>query len=490
MYSQISAELTARRLSGLDAGFLSLEMSEQPMQCLALGILRTGLSGPVTFEDLRRRLIAQLDQLPALRWRVVPVPLGLAQPQVIEDPHFELDEHLSRVVLPEPGGPAELDTTCARLASVHLDRNRPLWRITLIDGLAGDRQAVVLEIHHALMDGVALRATLARLFSEVKPAVPAQSWSPGRMPSRVQLIAAGLAGNARSLVRLPALITRTRRAARAVRERQVGAAVQVPKIGIDVPLSIINHGFTSERRVARAALPMDRVLAVKKVAGVTVNDVALALAGGALRGYLEARGALPERPLVAFVPVGVGEAGVVPRVTGNRIARLTTSLATDVADPFERLRRISSVTAEAKACLDLGGRELMIDWLDCLPPMLIAALLRRAQKARHHPGGRQVTLDENVVVSNLRGPSAPWQLGSAVVEEMYLFGPPNSAVCVNISLWDYAGFLLFGILSFADLVEDPGELAVRLSCSLDELVAATDGTAASREFALDSPHEK
>lgn len=484
MDSQTCADLTARRLSGLDAGFLSLEMPEQPMQCIALGVLRAGMSGPVTLADLRQRIADRLDQLPAFRWRVVPVPLGLAEPVVIEDPCFRLGEHFSQVVLPAPGGPAELDTTCAQLASAHLDRNRPLWRLTLIDGLADGRQAVVLEIHHALMDGVALRTTLARIFSEEKPAVAPLSGSPGRMmPSRAQLIVAGLAKNARALVRLPELIGRTRRAARAVRQRQAGAAVKVPKIGIDVPLSIINHGFSSERRVARAALPLDTVLAVKEAAGVTVNDVALALAGGALRGYLQARGALPERPLVAFVPVGVGETGGVPRVTGNRIARLTTSLGTDVADPWERLRRISAVTAEAKACVDLGGRELMMDWLDCLPPMLITALLRRDQEARRRPGKRQVTLDENVVVSNLRGPSAPWQLGSAVVEEMYLFGPPNSAVCVNISLWDYAGHLLFGILSFADLVDNPDELAVRLSCSLDELVTAAERTTYTAEGA-------
>ena len=475
MHFQTFPGLNVRRLSGLDTGFLSLEMAGQPMQCIALGMIRAGMSIPVALEDLRQRLIARLDQLPAFRWRIVPVPLGLAQPVVVDDSRFDLNDHLSHVVLPEPGGLAELNAACARLASQHLNRDRPLWRITLIDGLADGRQAVMLEVHHALMDGTALRTTLARIFSEDQPTVSPPSWQPGWPPGRTRLVAAGLAHNARILTRLPALINRTRRAVGAVRQRQAEAAVKVPKPGVDTPLSAINCGFTPERRVARAALPLETVLAVKDAAGVTVNDVALALVGGALRGYLQARGALPERPLVAFVPVGLEDHGGAPRAAGNHIARLTASLATDIADPWERLRRISAITAEAKACLALAGRELWTDWLEYLPPMLMGPLSRRTQPAGRRTGKRRVRLDENVVVSNLRGPSTPWQLGSAVVEEMYLFGPPNSAAGVNFVLWDYAGQLLLGILSFADLVEDPGELAVRMSCSLEELVTAAAG---------------
>jgi WS/DGAT/MGAT family acyltransferase len=475
------------RLSGLDTGFLSLEMPAQPMQCIALGVLRAGISGPLSFEELRHRLTARLDQLPALRSRVVPVPLGLAPPVVAEDPHFDLVDHLFHDMLPDPGGPEELNAACARLASQQINRDRPLWRITLIDGLAGGRQAILLEIHHALMDGVAIRTTLAQIFSEEQqPAICPLPWRPGRIPGRRQLVAAGLAHHARTLTRLPELITRTRRATVAVRLRQAGTPVKVPQPGVDAPLSVLNCGCTPERRVARAVLPLKTVLAVKDIAGVTVNDVVLALVGSTLRSYLQARGALPERPLVAFVPVGLEGPEGAGRATGNRIARLTTTLATDIADPWERLRRISAVTAEAKACLDLAGRGLMMDWLECVPPMLMGPLLRRAHKARRRPGTRQIKLDENVVVSNLRGPSAPWQFGSAVVEEMYLFGPPNCAVGVNIAFWDYADQLRFGILSLADVAEDPGELAVRLIRSLKELVAAAERAAAKRGLVLDA----
>jgi diacylglycerol O-acyltransferase / wax synthase len=465
---------TVRRLSGLDTLFLGLEMPEQPMHSIVLGLLRARPGGHLTLGDLRRHLAARLDQLPAFRWRVVPVPLGLAHPVFAEDPRFDLEDHLYHAVLPEPGGSVELDAACARLASQRLDRGRPLWRITLIDGLVDGRQAMVLEIHHALMDGFATRTNLARIFSREEPAAPALPWQPGRMPGRVLLVTRGMAHDARALARMPELVGRTGRATVAVRRRRAGAAVKAPTVGVGAPRSVINQGFTSERRFSRASLPLESVLAVKNVAGVTVNDVALALVGGALREYLQARGELPDRSLLAFVPVGTEEAGATVRADGNRASGLITALATDVADPWERLQRISAVAAEAKKYLDLAGRELVADWLECIPPMLADPMVRRLQTAGRRPGKGPVRLGFNVVVSNLRGPSAPWQLGSTVVEEMCLAGQPNGGVGVTFTLWDYAGRLCFGILSCAGAVEAPAELAVRLSRSLEELVAAAE----------------
>jgi WS/DGAT/MGAT family acyltransferase len=442
------------------------------MQSVALGMLCTG--GSVTLGDLRRHLSARLDQLPALRWRVVPVPLGLAHPFFVDDPGFDLAHHVCHAVVPEPGGLEQLEAVCARLISRCLDRGRPLWRITLIDGLADGRQALVLEIHHALMDGVAIRTTLAQVFSGDERAASSLHWQPGRMPRRARLVTRALVEDFQALGRLPELIGRTRRAIVLVRQRRAKAVVKVPKARGDTPPSVINQGFTPERRFAGVSLPLDRVLAVKNVASTTVNNVVLALVGSALRGYLKTRLALPERSLVANVPVGMDESKANPRAVGNRFSCLTTSLATDVADPWERLLRISAVTAEAKVCLQLTGREMLSDWLEYLPPVLISSIVQRVQVTRRRAGTQQAKLNTNVVISNLRGPSRPWQLGSTIVEEMYLAGPPNNGVGVTFSVWDYAGRLLFGILSFADSIENPRELATRLSDSLEELAVAAE----------------
>jgi diacylglycerol O-acyltransferase len=469
-----------RRLSGQDDGFLLLELPEQPMQTMVLAILRPGSPGPVRIDDVERHMAARLHELPAFRWRVVPVPFGLSHPLFVEDRGFDVARHVRHAVLPEPGGDGELDGLCARLAEQRLDRSRPLWQMTLVDGLAGNRQAIVLEIHHALMDGFATLATLARIFSALPEEVEddlGDGWCPDQVPGGVRLVAGALGHQARVLVGLPRLVGKTRRGAAAIKQRRSQAAVKAPEPGVDTPLSTINLGFTADRRYARTWLPLEGVKRVKEAAGVTVNDVVLAVVAGALRSYLEARGELPDRPLVANVPVGMEAPGAPARADGNRFSRLTTSLATDVGDPWTRLSTIAAVTREAKECLDLAGRELLPDWLEYLPPLLGDPAVRRMQAARRNPGKAPAKLDANVVISNIRGPSEPWRFGSAVVEEMYVTGPPNGGVGVTIVAWDYAGRLLLGLLSFADSVEDPGELAAGLRQSLAELVEAAEGVA-------------
>jgi len=304
-----------RRLSGQDDGFLLLELPEQPMQTIVLAVLRPGPAGPLHVEDVRRHMAARLHELPAFRWRVVPVPLGLSHPLFVEDPAFEVARHVRHAVLPEPGGDGELDALCARLAEQRLDRGHPLWQMTLVDGLAGGRQAIVLEIHHALMDGFATLATLARIFSAGGDPAGDPAGSPDggpgdasprdRLPGGVRLVAGAIGYQARVLVRLPGLVATTRRGAAAVKQRRSEAAVKAPDAGVDTPLSTIHRGFHAERRYARTWLALEDVKRVKEAAGVTVNDVALAVVAGALRSYLEARGELPDRPLVASVPVGM-----------------------------------------------------------------------------------------------------------------------------------------------------------------------------------------
>jgi diacylglycerol O-acyltransferase len=276
-----------------------------------------------------------------------------------------------------------------------------------------------------------------------------------------------VADQCRTLTGLPALVRKTKRGADAVRETSGDSPIAVPRPGADTPPCSLNAGFTRERRYARTFLPLADVKLVKDVAGVTVNDVVLGVVAGALRDYLMQRHDLPARPLVANVPVGMQTSSDPSHAVGNRLARLVTSLATDVAEPWARLQRISMVTRESKRCLDLAGREVMAEWLDLVPPTITRAVVRHNDRRRH---GHPDHLDTNVTISNTRGPARRWTFGPAVVEEMYLTGPPNSGVGVTFVVWDYAGALLVGILSFADSVDDPGELASGLSRSLSELV--------------------
>lgn len=468
-----------RRLSGWDALFLSLELPEQPMQSMAVAVLRPtvldsaeddgGMSIPITLVDVRRHLACRLDVLPAFRLCVKPVPFGLHHPMFVEAPDFDLDHHLCHATLPAPGGPEELDRLCASLAEGCLDRRHPLWRLTLVDGLDGGHQALVFEIHHCLMDGAAILTSFTRLFSRegAQRTGPASEWCPGRAPGRWRLVVDAMTDHGRGLARLPALIRKTKRGAAAIRDASAGSTIAVPRPGADTPLCSLNAGFTPERRFARASLPLADVEFVKDVAGVTVNDVVLGVVAGALREYLEQRDELPDRPLVANLPVGIDASGDPSRAVGNHITRLTTSLATNVADPWARLQTISAVTRESKRRLVRMGRKVMGEWLDLVPLAMLSAAVRRSRRRRRNRPDR---LDTNVTISTIRGPARHWSFGSAVVEEMYPAAPPNSGVGVTFVVWDYAGTLLIGILSFADSVEAPAELASGLSRSLCELV--------------------
>lgn len=462
------------RLSGESGGFLSLELPIQPMSSIVLMMLRPataadGSRQPIDLDYLRGHMASRLDELPAFRWQVKPVPFGLHHPVFVEEPGFDLGFHLREHLLPEPGGPDQLDRYCACLAEQSLDREHPLWQLVLVQGMQDGRQALVLRVHHCLMDGFATLGTLSCILAQRDkglPALPVSQSRPAATASSWRLISQALGDQARSLRRLPALVRKTVRSQSEVRERQSGA-IAVPKPGVDAPASAINQAFTAERRFARTWVPLAPIKLVKRVAGGSVNDVALAIVAGSLRSYLEGRDALPVRPLIATVPVGMELPDASPRTYGNRFSGMVISLATDIAEPWDRLAAIVAGTTEAKQQLAIRGPELLPDWLEMLPPALMDRAVRRNHRKRCKGRGK---IDVNVVVSNLRGPRPGGCVGSAEVEEIYVAGPPNNGVGTNVVLMDCGDRMFFSFLCFADSVEAPEELAHGLHQSLGELV--------------------
>ena len=480
------------RLSGQDSGFLSLEFPDQPMHTVTIALLRpagaegaqagaegaqAGAEGAqagvaATLEELRDHLARRLHLVPSLRWRIKRVPLGLAHPVAFVDPDFDLGHHLAAVTLPAPGGPDQLDRLVAELAEQHLDRSQPLWRLTLVSGLEDGRQALAFQAHHCLMDGMALFNALSAIFSDEDPAGPPAP-TREREPGRLRLLAGAVGTHARTLVRLPGLTRRSLRSYRAGRDHQAQSTVKVPTPGVDTPACSINGPVTRQRRFSTVVLPLADVLAVKRAAGVTVNDVALALCGGAMRRYLEARNDVPDRPLVASVPVGLATHGNARRTSGNEWAIMATSLGTDIAEPWERLLTVSRACKASKELLGVVGRGLLRDWVQVIPPCVGEAGIRRERgQAATHPGKVMF----NVTVSNLRGPATPWVLPlpgrRAVVTEAFCTGPPTDGLGVVFVLSDHGDRLAFGITTVAESVDDPRELAGGLRLSLAELLQA------------------
>ena len=464
-----------KRLSGWDAGFLNQELPIQPMNPMAIAVLEpgvdhTGSPDPITMEYLHEHMARRLGELPSFRWRLKRVPFGLHHPVYLEDPDFDLAYHLRHATLPAPGGDRELDRFVCDLAECHLDRRRPLWQLTLVEGLAGGRQAVVLLFHHCLADGIAASTVFARVFSGLdhQVTVPSEPWQPDRVPSSLRLIVDAVSDLFRMLPRLVRLVAKTVSGLLAVRAHRRSATVKAPLLFIDTAPCSLNNAYTLDRVFTRALLSLRDVKEVKSVAGGTLNDVVLAILAGAFRRYLVARNDLPEVSLTASVPVALDPPDAPPRQSGNWFTGLTTTLATDIDDPWERLSRIVEVTKASKVEFEILGSELLTEWLEFLPPWVAEPTARLVHRRRpRSPDKREMV---NLLVSNLRGPDKTWSFGSASVAEFYIAGPPSNGVGSIVVVWSYADQLSFGIVSFADSMSDPVGLGKYLQESLDELV--------------------
>ena len=462
-----------RRLNGEDSGFLSLELPTQPMTSQFVVVLQpsTGPDGspkPITLDQLRNHLTHRLGDLPSFRWRILRPPLGISHHVAIEDPVFDIADHLEHVTVDPEEGDRGFARVCNELAGHCLDRSRPLWLVTLVDGLDDGRQGLVIRFHHALMDGGPTIQTLATILSDddYRVARPAGDWEPVPLPSRGLLLRDAIRDEARIVSRLPRLAVRTFRGYRAQQAFEAQLEVPIAVSPKDTPPCSLNDAFSIRRAHANLVLPLPDVQLVRRRAGVTLNQAVLALVAGGLRRYLGAKGDLPERPLVAGVPMAFAATGPA-REYGNHFINFVTGLATDVADPWERLHAVAEASATARRSMEELDGELLCDWLDQVPPFASERLVRRHVADRRD---NRALADINVNISLVRGPGTAWSLGTAAVEGVFLQGPPNSGCGLSITAMSYIDTLMVGLHACADAVPDPDLVARAIEDELAELV--------------------
>lgn len=467
-----------QRLSGLDAGFLYMETPAHPMHTLKLIVLDPAVPGGAGLhETLHAGLTARLHLLPPFRRRVLEVPFGLHHPLWIEDPSFELAAHLRRATVPSPGTRAHVDAVVAEIASAPLDRTRPLWEMWTLEGLEGGRAAVLVKIHHAVADGLAIARLLANVMTTEPdgdvPRADGAAWTPDRVPSPWELLAGATVDHLRQAARLPGLLQTTTERIGALYANRRASSIATPRPVLDTPRTSFNGALTGLRSFATTSLSLDDANAVKHAFGVTLNDVVLGLVSGALRRYLEARGELPSRSLVASVPVSSERRDDPPRLDGNRVSSLFATLATHVADPVERLRTIHAVSAEAKHVQSALGTDLMGQWAAYTPPPLLPWVLRQWAALRM---ADRFPAAINVIVSNVPGPSSPLFVPGHRLHAIYSVGPVLEGIGLNITTWSYQGELHVGALACRDMVPDPSLITDGMGVALDELtLRARDG---------------
>jgi diacylglycerol O-acyltransferase len=365
-----------------------------------------------------------------------------------------------------------MDEAIAEVASRPLDRRRPLWELYVLEGLDDGRIGILVKIHHALADGVAAAQLLANVMSpdsEVTEPAEGPRWASEPVPDSWRLVLDALFDAVAALFRLPSLIRATVRNVPRARRASREAGVRLPRPIFDAPNVSFSRALTPHRSFATTSLPLQVAKEVASANQVTLNDVVLATAGGALRAYLMDRDELPAKSLTASVPVSTDPPGVT-HLSGNHVSNLFTTLATDLDNPLARLRTIHDVTAVAKEVNRLLGTSLMEDWVEYTPPRPYAWVMReygRLRLANWHPP------PVNVVVSNVAGPREPLYAAGARLVELYSVGPILEGVGLNITLWSYLGDMNVGILGCRELVPEPRRIGDLMHAALDELAAAS-----------------
>jgi WS/DGAT/MGAT family acyltransferase len=469
------------RLSGQDASFLYTETPTVLMHTLKIQIVEPA-SDETDYSMLRERLEATLDVMPMLRQRVMFVPFNLHHPVMIDDPDFDLDSHIYRAALPAPGGEQELNQMISQIMCHRLDRQRPLWELWLLTGLANGRVVIVHKIHHCLADGAATVRYLSHAFEFqadlVSPAAPVATWQPKPLPSGRRLVWDALTDHLKDDMRaFPVFVAAMWRTTRRLLafNRDVGSPT-VKWLTHPPPRTRLNHVLSARRSFTRRQLPLADVKRLAHKLGGTVNDMILALVAAALRDYLQFHNDLPDEPLATVIPVSADEPGEM-RESGNRTTYLPTCLWTSIADPRQRFRAIQQSTQVAKQELQVMGKDTFVRLMHFMPPFFSLWKTRRKQRQRKadRPNYKPLT---NVIISNVTGPRERLSGNYGTLVDLYSMGPLVEACGLNITVWSYAGNLNISLMGCKKAVPDIDRLAdamVDAMTVMEQLPATAQG---------------
>ena len=461
------------KLGGLDAAFLYNETERCPQHVSSVQVMELppGVDEDTFIEGLKAHFMRRLHLVPYLTNRLAETPFLADHPVWVPDTDFDIDNHIERVDVAAPGGRAELEAAVASLHEERLDRNRPLWRTVVLCGLESGHIAYYSGAHHACLDGMAGQAATVTLMDttveprDVPPA-PKDFLAP-RRPSVTDLFVAAWENIAQFQVRQATGMLDAVETAARLQRRIVGPAGGLGAMAEEAPRTRFNAPVGRARAYAVAEMDLAAVKAAGKEHGAKLNDIFLAICGGALRRYFARRGELPARSLIAGCPVSLRRPG--DASMNNQVTMMQVSLATDEADPRARVRTIVASSAVAKeVTAELAGafESDPAAWGMPLAMQSAASVMEAAGAANLMPPAF------NVVVSNVPGPREPLYSNGARMLTHYPVSIPAHGQGVNITVQSYLDKLYVGITACAKALPDVGAFRDDLVAEYEALCSA------------------
>ncbi len=471
-----------QHISGMDATFLYTESPTSPMNIGSVIVIE----GSLDFDSFKRILLSRIHQFKKLRQRLVYVPMSIDYPYWVDDPNFDIDLHIKHIALPQNGSWKELRQTASQFFSESLDQNKPLWNMTFVEGLNNIPQvpagsvAIITKIHHVAVDGVG-GAGLMSLFLDFTPEkreIPEpKPYKPQPIPNEISLMLNSTLSFAKDPLKLPKLLTSAFKATLKAGFLTRVQKADLPTVPFTAPNTPFNTIVASQRKWNSAILSLERIIALKNVMGATVNDVLLAICAGALRRYLKEKGKLPEKSLVAMVPISTRTQNEQDQVD-NQVSAMFVQIATHIEDPITRLETIQENTNRGKTYQGALGAKTLANMAEAVPFGIANQAARLYSKFKiseyHKP-------PFNVTITNVPGPKMPLYTNGHKMLSVMGSAPVLDGLGLIITILSYDGYVTVSPTSDVNSMPDLDNFTKYLRESANELEAAILAHATKKE---------
>lgn len=466
-------DVNAEQISGQDATFLYAESPSSPMHIATL----TVVEGSLKYEDFKAIIASKLHLIPKFRKRLVNVPFNLDYPFWVDDPNFDLDLHIHRYKLPDPANWKTLRDLTSSIFSSSLDLRRPLWSVSFIEGLDNVSQvpkgsvAIISKIHHVMIDGKSGVGIMGKLFDTSKEDAEKEiqkprPYEPNSLPDDIQLLAKSAQTFLKDPLKLPKFFSES---AFSFVKGKVNKQFKTNRLRIQknysTPKTIFNSTVSPKRTWGTAILSFERINTLRKIQGVTVNDIIVAICSGALRRYLKEKDKLPSQPLVANVPISIRSEDQKDKLN-NQISNMLVKIGTHIEDPIKRLEYIQFQTSQGKSKHKTVGAKSLAQMAEAVP-FGVANLASKIYSK--YKLSEVITTPFNVTITNVPGPQSALYLRGHKIQGIFGLTPVLDGFGLIIAAFSYNGMVTITATSNAKSMPDADVFARYIREAANEL---------------------